>query len=127
VRLVKDVQPDLPEIEGDRDRLIQVMINLISNAVKFTDYGQVTCRAERHNGEIEIRVSDTGIGIPPIDHQRIFERFVQAGDTLTDKPKGTGLGLPISKEIIEYHGGRIWVDSQPGQGSTFAFTLPIKK
>ena len=70
-------------------------------------------------------VKDSGIGIAPADQPKVFEKFKQVGDTLTDKPKGTGLGLPICKEIVEYHGGRIWVESEPGHGSTFSFTLPI--
>jgi signal transduction histidine kinase len=122
--LLKEVGPDLPAVVGDRDRLIQVVINLISNAVKFTDAGTSTCRAGRRGGEIVVSVSDTGMGISPADQPKVFERFKQVGDTLTDKPKGTGLGLPICKEIVEHHGGRIWVESEPGRGSTFGFTLP---
>lgn len=140
LRLVKDVQADLPVLKGDRDRLIQVVINLISNAVKFTSEGSVTCRAVRRNGDpsrasgssraesrddIVVSVIDTGLGIAPADQPKVFERFKQVGDTLTDKPKGTGLGLPICREIVEHHGGRIWVESALGQGSTFAFSLPL--
>ena len=125
LRLVKEVDGDLPSVTGDRDRLIQVVINLISNAVKFTDMGTVICRAERRNGNLVVSVVDTGLGIAPADQAKVFERFKQVGDTLTDKPKGTGLGLPICREIIEHHGGRIWVESEPGRGSTFSFTLPI--
>jgi signal transduction histidine kinase/CheY-like chemotaxis protein len=124
LRLERDVEPGLPSVTGDRDRLIQVVINLISNAVKFTDTGSVRCRAERRNGAILVAVTDTGVGIAPADQPKVFERFKQVGDTLTDKPKGTGLGLPICREIVEHHGGRIWVESEPGQGSTFAFTVP---
>jgi DNA-binding response OmpR family regulator len=123
--LLKEVEPDLPAVVGDRDRLIQVVINLISNAVKFTDTGGVTCRAARRNGEIVISVQDTGLGISAADQPKVFEKFKQVGDTLTDKPKGTGLGLPICKEIVEHHGGRIWVESEPGKGSTFSFTVPV--
>ncbi|MEC4803940.1 MAG: GAF domain-containing protein [Jaaginema sp. PMC 1079.18] len=122
--LSKEVAPDLPQIYADRDRLIQVLINLISNAVKFTQQGSVTCRAFCRNLDLYIEISDTGIGIAPEDRERVFERFQQVGDVLTDKPKGTGLGLPICKQIIEHHSGRIWVDSQLGQGSTFTFTVP---
>ena len=124
LRLVKDVGPDLPAITGDRDRLIQVVINLISNAVKFTDAGSITCRAVRQGGELVVSVVDTGMGIAPADQPKVFERFKQVGDTLTDKPKGTGLGLPICREIVEHHGGRVWVESELGKGSTFSFTLP---
>jgi PAS domain S-box-containing protein len=122
---VVEVEAVLPEVVGDRDRLIQVVINLLANAVKFTERGSVTCRARRDNGYIRISVTDTGIGIDRKDHARVFEQFVQVGDTLTAKPQGTGLGLPICREIVEHHGGRIWVESEPGKGSTFSFTLPI--
>ena len=125
LRLVKDIAAGLPVVQGDRDRLIQVVINLISNAVKFTDTGTITCRAIRRDGEVVISVIDTGVGIAPADQPKVFERFKQVGDTLTDKPKGTGLGLSICKEIVEHHGGRIWVESEPGRGSTFSFTLPV--
>jgi signal transduction histidine kinase/CheY-like chemotaxis protein/ligand-binding sensor domain-containing protein len=125
LRLIKEIDADLPGVTGDRDRLIQVVINLISNAVKFTDSGSITCRARRRGGETVVSVTDTGVGISPADQPKVFERFKQVGDTLTDKPKGTGLGLPICREIVEHHGGRIWVESEPGQGSTFSFALPI--
>ncbi len=124
--LVQNVEPGLPAVTGDRDRLIQVVINLISNAVKFTDSGSITCAASLRNGEIVVSVTDSGIGIAPADQPGVFEKFKQVGDTLTDRPKGTGLGLPICKEIVEYHGGRIWVESEPGKGSTFSFTLPVQ-
>jgi signal transduction histidine kinase len=138
--LIKEVPEGLPPVVGDRDRLIQVVINLISNAVKFTpaarglpvvsgtgraEQGLVTCRASQSDGEVMISVSDTGIGIADADRTRVFEKFTQVGDALTEKPKGTGLGLPICKEIVEHHGGRIWVESEPGHGSTFSFTLPL--
>jgi signal transduction histidine kinase/DNA-binding response OmpR family regulator len=122
--LIKDITTDLPEVIGDQDQLIQVVINLISNAVKFTDQGSVTCRARQVNREIVVSVIDTGPGIAEADQLKVFEKFKQVGDTLTGKPEGTGLGLPICKEIVERHGGRIWVESEPGQGSTFSFTLP---
>jgi signal transduction histidine kinase/CheY-like chemotaxis protein len=125
LRLVKTIAPGLPQVTGDRDRLIQVVINLISNAVKFTDTGTITCRAEQKNGDLVVSVADTGMGIAPADQPKVFERFKQVGDTLTDKPKGTGLGLPICREIVEHHGGKIWVESEIGKGSTFLFTLPI--
>jgi signal transduction histidine kinase/CheY-like chemotaxis protein/HAMP domain-containing protein len=127
VRLVVDVAADLPCSIGDRDRLIQVVINLISNAVKFTEQGRVTCTASADSQYLTVRIADTGDGIPPGEHERIFEKFKQVGDTLTGKVKGTGLGLPICKQIVEHHGGRIWVESEPGKGSTFSFTLPAYK
>ncbi|HXS76348.1 MAG TPA: GAF domain-containing protein [Terracidiphilus sp.] len=124
LQLLRSIDPDLPAVTGDRDRLIQVVINLISNAVKFTDAGSISCLARRDGEELVISVIDSGIGIAAADQPKVFEKFKQVGDTLTDKPKGTGLGLPICKEIIEYHGGHIWVESEPGKGSTFSFTLP---
>jgi len=124
--LVRDVADGLPDVLGDRDRLIQVMINLLSNAIKFTVRGSVTCRARLAGGEIVVSVADTGVGIVRADQAAIFEKFRQAGNTLTDKPKGTGLGLAICKEIVSHHGGRIWVESEPGKGSTFSFTLPAQ-
>jgi signal transduction histidine kinase/DNA-binding response OmpR family regulator len=127
LRLIEEIEPFLPQITGDQDRLIQVVINLISNAVKFTDAGSITCSAHAKDGELIVSVKDSGIGISPADQPKVFERFKQVGDTLTDKPKGTGLGLPICKEIVEYHGGRIWVESEPGHGSTFSFTLPVSE
>lgn len=119
------IEPNLPRILGDRDRLIQVVINLLSNAVKFTDQGSVTCEVTRQAETLTFRIIDTGSGIAPEDQQFVFEKFKQVGNTLTDKPKGTGLGLPICKQIVEHHSGTIWVESAVGQGSTFAFTLPI--
>jgi len=125
--LVVDVEDGLPVTRGDRDRLIQVVINLLSNAVKFTASGSVTVGVRVAGASIEVDVADTGIGIAPEDHERVWEQFGQAGDTLTDKPRGTGLGLPISRQIVEHHGGRIWLESTPGAGSTFSFTLPIRE
>jgi signal transduction histidine kinase len=124
--LVLDVEAGLSESQGDRNRLIQVVINLLSNAVKFTPSGSVTVRVRGDGpGSVRVDVVDTGVGIDPVDHARVFEPFGQAGDTLTDKPRGTGLGLPICREIIERHGGRLWLESEVGRGSTFAFTLPV--
>ena len=124
--LIGDIETDIPEISGDRDKLIQVVINLISNSVKFTDEGSITCRLWKEKDEVVVSISDTGIGIAPEDHAAVFEQFKQVGgDTLTDKPKGTGLGLPICKEIVEHHGGRIWLESDVGKGSTFYFALPV--
>ena len=128
LKLIKNIDTDLPAITGDRDKLIQVIINLISNSVKFTDKGSVTCTVSQKKDEIVVSISDTGIGISPGDFGAVFEQFKQVGgDTLTDKPKGTGLGLPICKEIVEHHGGRIWLESEVGKGSVFSFALPITK
>ena len=108
----------------DRNRLIQVVINLISNAIKFTPSGSITCRAQHQGTNIIISIIDTGIGLSPNDLDKVFDKFTQVGEIMTDKPQGTGLGLPICKQIIEHHGGRIWVESKLDQGSTFSFTLP---
>ncbi|MEH2375386.1 response regulator [Nostoc sp.] len=124
LQLISEIEPGLPQIVGDRNRLLQVLINLISNAVKFTESGSVTCRVKQENEGVCISVIDTGIGITPEDQPKVFEKFRQVGDTLTDKPKGTGLGLPICKQIIDHHGGRIWVESEPGKGSIFSFIIP---
>lgn len=122
--LNRDIAPDLPMVVGDHDSLIQVVINLLSNAAKFTDEGSVTCRARHVGGEVVISVTDTGRGIAEADQPRVFEQFAQVGDALTAKPLGTGLGLPICKQIVERHGGRLWIESTLGSGSTFSFTLP---
>ncbi len=121
-----EIQPSLPVIDADRERLIQVVINLLSNALKFTEKGYVKCQAKLNVDEILVSIEDTGIGIPEEEKERIFEKFKQVEDLIRGKPKGTGLGLAISKQIVEAHGGKIWVDSKLGKGSTFYFTLPIK-
>ena len=125
LELAKEIEEGLPVVYADRDKLIQVMSNLISNAVKFTSKGTVTCRAVKSGEEIIVSVADSGIGISEEDQPKIFDKFIQVGDTLTGKPKGTGLGLHISKHIVEHHGGRIWVESESGKGSTFCFTVPV--
>ena len=127
IKLLKDIPAGLPDLKGDKDRLLQVVINLISNAVKFTDRGSVTCQARDTGKDIIISVLDTGAGISREDREKVFEKFKQAGDTLTEKPGGTGLGLAICKQIVSYHGGRIWAESEPGKGSVFSFTIPIDK
>lgn len=124
--LVCRIEPDLPQIVGDRDRLIQVTINLLSNAVKFTpvDAGRVEVRLGRYEQGLQVDVTDNGPGVPEKEQALIFEKFRQGGDTLTGKPQGTGLGLPISRQIVEHHGGRLWVSSTAGRGATFSYTLP---
>lgn len=123
------VAPGLPAVSVDRDRLMQVLINLLNNAAKFTPAGAVEVRAGLNaRAEIQISVHDSGIGIPPEYLDKVFDKFQQiAGDTLSDKPQGTGLGLPISRQIVQHYGGRIWAESQYGQGSTFTFTLPVSR
>jgi signal transduction histidine kinase len=119
------VDPDLPVVVGDHDRLQQVLTNLLANAAKFTRHGTLRVSAERAGDELRIAVADTGIGIPPEHHERIFEKFHQVGDVMTEKPTGSGLGLAICRELVQAHGGRIWVESTPGVGSTFTVALPI--
>lgn len=121
------VPENLPMVYGDFDKLVQVVVNLISNAVKFTDYGSVTVQVTHNYEDVTVRVIDTGVGIDEKNQQSVFERFKQVGDTLTDKPQGTGLGLSICKDIVEHHQGQIWVESRSGNGSVFAFTLPVRR
>ncbi|HET8628402.1 MAG TPA: HAMP domain-containing sensor histidine kinase [Thermomicrobiales bacterium] len=120
----REIADDLPAICADRDRLQQVIANLLVNAMKFTPAGTVRLAARAGGGEVRIAVSDTGIGIAPQDRERIFEKFQQVGETLTGKPKGTGLGLAICRDIVAHHGGRLWVESRLGAGSTFIVALP---
>jgi signal transduction histidine kinase/DNA-binding response OmpR family regulator len=123
--VVLELADDLPATRGDHHRLVQVLINLLSNACKFTDRGAVTVRTALGERELRVSVADTGPGVAEADHPKLFERFKQVGDTLTGKPQGTGLGLPICKEIVEHHGGWITVESALGAGATFTFTLPL--
>jgi signal transduction histidine kinase len=113
-------------VTGDAERLVQVVINLISNAVKFSPGGRVTVRvAPDHDPDaVRVEVTDTGKGIPEADHDRIFEPFRQASDVVPDGPRGTGLGLPIARQIVRAHGGDLRLRSAPGEGSTFWFTVP---
>ncbi len=122
-----EVAPQLPPGRGDGRRLTQVLINLVGNAIKFTDAGEVAIKAEANNGSFHVSVRDTGPGISAADQAKLFQEFQQADNAITKKKGGTGLGLAISKRIIEMHGGKIWVESQPGQGSTFAFTVPVRR
>jgi len=117
---------DLPVGKGDERRLAQVLLNLLGNAIKFTEVGEVQVRATAADGVFTVAVSDTGPGISEADQQKIFEAFQQADSSITRKKGGTGLGLSIVKRIIEMHGGRVWVESRLGKGSTFWFTLPIR-
>ncbi|TCP09466.1 sensor histidine kinase [Caldimonas thermodepolymerans] len=117
----------VPPVMADRDRLMQVMVNLIANGVKFCDRsdGRIEIALHVLSDRLRVDVHDNGPGIDPAHHESIFEKFHQVGDTLTGKPQGTGLGLPISRQIIQHLGGTLWVDSVPGQGATFSFTLPL--
>jgi signal transduction histidine kinase len=121
-----EVAPQLPPGRGDGRRLTQVLINLVGNAIKFTDAGEVVIKAEANDGSFKVSVRDTGPGISAADQAKLFQEFQQADNTITRKKGGTGLGLAISKRIIEMHGGNIGIDSTVGQGSTFTFTVPIR-
>lgn len=127
VALDKQLAEGVPCVRADRDRLIQVMLNLLSNAVKFCekDRGRVTVRLSVAGNAVRVDVEDNGPGIAEADQHTIFEKFRQVGDTMTAKPQGTGLGLPISRQIVEHFGGRMWVESSPGCGARFSFTLPL--
>ncbi len=121
-----EVAPKLPAGHGDGRRLTQVLINLVGNAIKFTDAGEVVITGGVTDGSFHLAVRDTGPGISAADQAKLFQEFQQADNAITRKKGGTGLGLAISKRIIEMHGGKIWVESQVGQGSTFSFTVPVR-
>jgi signal transduction histidine kinase len=125
IALKIEVTPQLPQGRGDEQRLTQVLLNLVGNAIKFTDRGEVSIKGTSANGSFTVAVRDTGPGISAVDQAKLFQEFQQADNSITRKKGGTGLGLAISKRIIEMLGGRIWVESSPGNGSTFAFTLPV--
>ncbi|NJK35663.1 MAG: hypothetical protein HC919_12310 [Oscillatoriales cyanobacterium SM2_2_1] len=124
-----DLDPSLPKITGDPIRLQQLCWHLLTNAAKFTEQGGLTCTAslnrDSQHPKVLLQFRDTGIGIAASEHSVIFEKFRQLGDVLTNKPKGLGLGLPISLAIVKHHGGELWVDSDLGEGSTFFVSLPI--
>ncbi len=124
--LAADVPPDLPTGRGDARRITEVLLNLIGNAIKFTEAGEVRVGVALSDGAYEVSVADTGPGIAEGDHQKIFEAFQQPANSSIRRKGGTGLGLSIAKRIIEQHGGRMWVESTPGQGATFRFTLPVR-
>jgi signal transduction histidine kinase len=126
IALVQDVDPALGTIIVDERKFKQILLNLLSNAVKFTpDGGRIEVTARRANGVAEIAVRDSGIGIAPEDQAAVFEEFRQVGRDYTKKQEGTGLGLALTRRFVELHGGRIWLESAPGQGATFTFTIPV--
>jgi signal transduction histidine kinase len=128
-RLEVQIARELPTVYADRDRLIQVLVNLLSNAAKFCaeKAGQVVVTAENQPEGLQISVADNGRGVPPENRQLIFEKFQQASTNLTDKPRGTGLGLTISRQIVEHFGGRIWVEPASGAGARFCLVLPRRQ
>jgi Na+/proline symporter/nitrogen-specific signal transduction histidine kinase len=129
IKVEARVPEQVAKVTGDVDRIIQVMLNLLSNAVKFCDAGKgrMEIALSERNGWLRVDVRDNGPGISLQDQAIIFDKFRQAGDTLTNKPQGTGLGLHICRHIVEHHGGRLWVESRPGEGACFSFTLPIER
>ncbi|HEY3555168.1 MAG TPA: GAF domain-containing sensor histidine kinase, partial [Casimicrobiaceae bacterium] len=127
IALAKDVDASLGTIVADERKFKQILLNLLSNAVKFTpDGGRIEVNARRVDGAAQIAVSDTGIGIAPEDRAAVFEEFRQVGRDYTKKQEGTGLGLALTRKFVELHGGRIWLESTPGRGSTFTFTIPLR-
>jgi signal transduction histidine kinase/putative methionine-R-sulfoxide reductase with GAF domain len=120
-----EVAPDMPTGHGDERRLTQVLLNLVGNANKFTDAGEVVIKASQTDGSFNVAVCDTGPGISAADQAKLFQEFQQADNSITRKKGGTGLGLAISKRIVEMHGGKIWLESTVGRGSTFFFTVPV--
>jgi len=128
VTLRADVEDELPPVRGDEDRLGQLLINLLHNAVKFSDAGgAVTLRARRDDGQIRLSVEDEGIGIPRSELDRVFERFYKVDKARVGVRGGTGLGLAIVRHIAESHGGRVWVQSEEGRGSTFTVAIPASE
>jgi len=122
--LSASVSPEVGRVFADGPKLKQVLLNLLGNAIKFTETGSVRITAERQGAELRVSVRDTGIGVPVEDAERIFESFQQGKSGISGKYQGTGLGLAICRQLVEMHGGRIWVKSTAGQGSTFSFTIP---
>jgi signal transduction histidine kinase len=120
-----NIPPDLPPGQGDERRLTQVLLNLVGNAIKFTDAGAVAIKIATADGAFSVAVHDTGPGISAADQTKLFQEFQQADSSITKSKGGTGLGLAISRHIVELHGGRLWVESSPGDGSTFTFTIPV--
>ena len=127
IELAVQIAAGLPPVRGDVERLGQVLRHLLANALKFTEAGRVTVSAKRTEGGIRIGVADTGSGIPAELHRAIFDTFRQLGETLTDKPKGVGLGLAICRQIVDYHGGTLSVESVPGEGSVFSLGLSAQE
>jgi signal transduction histidine kinase len=126
VDVTSHVPDDLPSVEADRERVHQVLFNLLDNAVRFTPSGgSVTVSAERHDGSVEVRVADTGVGIPAEHLPRLFERFYRADPSRSREDGGTGIGLAIARSVVEAHGGHINAESEPGVGSVFTFDLPV--
>jgi signal transduction histidine kinase len=128
ILLGQQVDATLGEIVADERKFKQILLNLLSNAVKFTaDGGRIDVLAQREDGNAVISVRDTGIGIAQEDQAAVFEEFRQVGRDYTRKQEGTGLGLALTKKFVELHGGKIWLESESGKGSTFTFTIPLRR
>jgi len=128
IAMAQDVAPELGDIVADERKFKQILLNLLSNAVKFTpDGGRIEVKARGTGDNLVVAVHDTGIGIAPEDQEAVFEEFRQVGRNYTSKQEGTGLGLALTRRFVELHGGQINVASKPGEGSTFTFTLPLKR
>jgi signal transduction histidine kinase len=126
ITLKARVDSKLGEIRADERKFKQILLNLLSNAVKFTpDGGRVEVDARRNGKSVEVSVKDSGVGIAKEDQEAVFEEFRQVGRDYTSKQEGTGLGLALTRRFVELHGGKIWLKSAPGKGSTFTFTLPL--
>ena len=127
VRIVQDISPNIPPLNTDREKLREVILNLLGNAVKFTDRGDIKISAYQQNGDFRLAVADTGIGIEQADMNRIFEEFDRGKLTSAAGYRGTGLGLAIVKRLVDILGGSIAVESEVGKGSTFTLTLPVDR
>ena len=127
LRLLNLIKKDIPAVDADENRIQQILYNLIGNAIKFTEQGEVSVSAEVREELLAITVSDTGIGIPREKYESIFKSFEQADGSNIRKYGGTGLGLSITRQLVELHGGQIWLESEPGKGSNFTFTIPLSK
>lgn len=128
ISIVDEIDPDIGLIEGDSRRLEQIFVNLLGNAIKYNvDEGEILITVQAEDSRVRVSVRDTGIGITPEDQEMIFERFFRAHDTKISRIEGSGLGLSIVRYVVEKHGGRIWVESTPGEGSVFTFELPRKQ
>jgi len=126
IGLKLQVDPKLREVRADERKFKQIVLNLLSNAVKFTpDGGRIDVEAHMNGEAVQISVKDTGVGIAKEDQEAVFEEFRQVGRNYANKQEGTGLGLALTRRFVELHGGKIWLESEPGKGSTFTFTLPL--
>ena len=121
-----DIEKGLPRMVTDQEKLREILINIISNAIKYTPKGKISVKVQTEDGNLQVMVKDTGIGISEEQQKKLFHRFYQIDSSYTRKAGGAGLGLALSKEFVELMGGRIWIISQEGKGSEFHFTLPIK-